>query len=149
MKLGVKALVVYDKKMLLILRDNIPMIPYPNTWNLPGGGVEDGEGADEALRRELMEEISVIPKHIERMGFEQYPDDKAVIRYLIRIDKDEKKRLKLGDEGQEMQFFSIDETIALPLSHYIGNFIRRNEGYLKEIIEENAQIISQKLGLEP
>ncbi|MCR4333966.1 MAG: NUDIX domain-containing protein [Patescibacteria group bacterium] len=149
MDLGAKALVIYDKKLLLVLRDNDPAIPYPNTWNLPGGGVEDGEGPDEALMRELMEEISVVPKRIERIGFEQYSDGKAVVRYLVRLDKDEKERLKLGDEGQEMRFFSIDETVALPFSHYIGNFIRRNAEYLKEIIEENAEIVPQKLGLEP
>lgn len=32
---------------------------YPDTWDFPGGHIEDGEGAGEALARELLEEIGV------------------------------------------------------------------------------------------
>lgn len=32
---------------------------YPNVWDIPGGHVEDGEEPEQALRRELVEEIGV------------------------------------------------------------------------------------------
>lgn len=148
MKIGVKAFVIYEKKVLLILRDNISTIPYPNTWNLPGGGVEEGEDFDTALRRELMEEIDIAPVRIVCAGSQTFSDGKSVVRYFIRLTREEFTQLKLGDEGQEMRFFSLDETGVLPFSPYLGDFISENKNYLKEIIENNVEIVSERLGLE-
>jgi mutator protein MutT len=35
---------------------------YPGTWDLPGGHVEDGELPAQTLRRELFQEIGVVPE---------------------------------------------------------------------------------------
>ena len=43
----------------MVLRDNIPTIAYPNTWNTPGVGIENGESPREAIVRELQEEIDL------------------------------------------------------------------------------------------
>jgi len=48
-----------DGKLLIYLRDDKPTIPFPNHWDLFGGHVEVGETPDEALCRELQEEIGV------------------------------------------------------------------------------------------
>lgn len=32
-----------EDQILLILREDIPTIPYPNMWDLPGGHVEEGK----------------------------------------------------------------------------------------------------------
>ena len=149
MDIGVKAFVVFEGKILLILRDNVPTISYPNFWNLPGGKVEDGEDFDTALRRELVEEIGVIPANIVHMGMEKFEDGKTVIRYLIRLNKKEAEKIKLGDEGQEMKFFGIDEALKLPLPPYLGNFVLKNKEYLKIIVEDEAEIIPEKFGLAP
>jgi len=44
-------------EILLLLRDNKPGIPYPNTWDLPGGHLEEGETPTECLCREMREEL--------------------------------------------------------------------------------------------
>ncbi|WP_240675279.1 NUDIX hydrolase [Cellulomonas endophytica] len=46
-------------RVLLQLRDDIPDIPFPGTWCLPGGHLEPGERPADAAVRELREEMSV------------------------------------------------------------------------------------------
>jgi 8-oxo-dGTP diphosphatase len=48
-----------DGKLLIYLRDDKPTIPFPNHWDLFGGHVEVGETPEQALCRELQEEIGV------------------------------------------------------------------------------------------
>jgi 8-oxo-dGTP pyrophosphatase MutT (NUDIX family) len=55
------AILHQDDKFLMQLRDNIPGILYPGHWGLFGGHIEPGETADQAVRRELMEEIGYVP----------------------------------------------------------------------------------------
>jgi hydrolase, NUDIX family len=49
-RVSVKGL-IYDDGKLLFVRER------SNTWDLPGGGLEHGEGIAEALRRECREEL--------------------------------------------------------------------------------------------
>lgn len=49
---GSRGIMVKDEKVLLILSKH-------NTWFLPGGGIENGESAEDALKRELLEEVNI------------------------------------------------------------------------------------------
>jgi 8-oxo-dGTP diphosphatase len=46
-------------EVLLQLRDDDPALLYPDCWTIPGGHVEPGETPDEAIRRELREEMAL------------------------------------------------------------------------------------------
>lgn len=48
-------------RYLMQIRDDIPDIRHPGALGLFGGAIEPGEEADEAVRRELAEEIAFVP----------------------------------------------------------------------------------------
>lgn len=49
-------------KLLLQLRDDKPSLRFAGHWTTFGGAVEAGESPDEAMRRELLEEIEIAPE---------------------------------------------------------------------------------------
>ena len=60
MKLIAAIILENDKgELLLYLRDDKPDIPFPDHWDLIGGHVEEGETPEEALVREVKEELDI------------------------------------------------------------------------------------------
>ena len=59
------ALLRRDGRWLMQLRDQIPTIVSPGCWGLFGGHLDPGETPEQALRRELVEEISWQPPELE------------------------------------------------------------------------------------
>ena len=56
---GCKIALFCGDKLLTILRDDKSNIPYPNTWELPGGGREGDESPFECAAREVYEELGI------------------------------------------------------------------------------------------
>lgn len=81
------AILYRDGQFLMQLRDNIPTILYPGYWGLFGGHIEPGESPEEAVYRELVEEIGYTATGLTRFG--EYGDDR-VIRHVyqgpLRVD---------------------------------------------------------------
>ncbi len=132
-KLVSKAIVVYKKKVLLLLRDNIPTIHAPNKWSLPGGCGEDKEGPEQTLLRELEEEIGVIPTRFLYRGKSQGRDRAKRCLYFVKLTDEEAGRLRLGDEGQKMEFFSLDQMKNIDLAPKTAFCLKK---YGKEAIED-------------
>jgi 8-oxo-dGTP pyrophosphatase MutT (NUDIX family) len=72
MTLGVRGVVLNEAREVLLVEHT-----YVHGWHLPGGGVERGESAEEALERELVEEAGVklaapaqlVAIHVNRSNF--------------------------------------------------------------------------------
>ncbi len=53
----VSCFIEHDAKILLLLRQDHK--PQPNTWGMPAGKVETGESLEEAILREIEEEVGI------------------------------------------------------------------------------------------
>lgn len=112
-KPGAKAIIVNRGEILLVLRDDIPTIPHPGKWNTPGGGIENGETPKEGLVRELEEEVCLVPSSVIEMGTTTYPDGSVVHRFYVPVTDEERTRIKLGEEGQKICWFTFEQVLHM------------------------------------
>jgi 8-oxo-dGTP pyrophosphatase MutT (NUDIX family) len=107
---SVAIVVLDDARYLMQLRDERPGIFFPGHWGLFGGGVEPGESAEAALRRELLEELGIRigdARYFTRFSFDfSYCGFGPVLRhyYEIRISASDVKSMTLT-EGSELRAF--------------------------------------------
>jgi 8-oxo-dGTP diphosphatase len=101
-------------QVLLQHRDENPYTVFPGHWGLFGGGVEEGESLEEALDREIWEELEYKVQHKELWLIAQ--EARAHFHmFLVPIDVG-LEQLKLH-EGQGFGFFEIQKalnTLLLP-----------------------------------
>ena len=126
MKNGAKAIVLSSDKILLFHRDNIPTIPYPDCWQIVGGGIEENETPEEAAKRELLEEASFVPSNCSYLGKTVGSRGEDVYGFVFFIEKNEEKRFAIGPgEGQEVGFFRLDEALELELTQKTRLFLEK------------------------
>ena len=65
----VAAIILRDSKILGVQRSKGQ---FKDGWEFPGGKVEEGEGVEDALRREIMEELAVQVKIQRHFGHVEY-----------------------------------------------------------------------------
>lgn len=98
-------------EFLLYLRDGKPGIPFPYHWDLIGGHVEEGETPEEALIREVKEEIDfdlkdyTFFKEYLCLEGDAYPNIKYIYSGRIVLPIEEIPLL----EGERLQFFTKEE----------------------------------------
>lgn len=73
------AILYQGDQFLLQLRDDIPTIAWPGHWAFFGGHLDPGESPDDAVYRELREEIGYDAPQLEL--FERVEDD-TVVRHV-------------------------------------------------------------------
>ena len=139
------AFITHNKKILLLHRDNIPTISNPNMWETIGGIVEDGETFDEGVKREIKEETNLEPKNLKFLGKMSLADQETC-RYVVRLEDSELKDIKLGNEGQELRFFSFEELDALPVGENTRHYLSKFSNPVKRLIE-GEDISPTDLGL--
>jgi 8-oxo-dGTP diphosphatase len=104
---------------LLCLRDDKDTIPYPNKWDLLGGGMEAGETARQCIIREIKEEIEFDlrdPTFFKVYDLEDHIEHLFWQRSSLDIAKTPLH------EGQRLQWFSEHEIRARPADEFAFGF---------------------------
>ena len=113
---GCKIALICDGQSLTILRDDKEDIPWPNMWELPGGGREGNETPFECVAREVYEELSIQLSKADVIWFQIYPSmldgNKKSIFLVGRLTQEQFESIIFGDEGQGYKLVSFEEFLT-------------------------------------
>jgi len=121
----VVGLVWNDRHELLFCKMSSKRGVFPEQWGLPGGGVEPNEKIEEALRRELREEIGIEVKNIEPSFFKDgqyektFADGSKQQVYMIFLMFSciaQNEKIKLNDEFSEYRWVKKEDFMTLDLN---------------------------------
>ena len=123
--LTMRGIIKNDDGEILILKRHPKSRTDPDTWELPGGKVENGEFFDEALLREIKQEtyldckvgdLAIAIQH-------DYPF-KRTVQMIMYLD-DVKGEVKISDEHTDARYASIDEIKTLTLSGCLEKVLKK------------------------
>ncbi|WP_294224725.1 NUDIX hydrolase [uncultured Shimia sp.] len=108
---GAKLALLTGDRLVSILRDPDPEIPYPDMWDLPGGGREGTESPEACVLRELKEELSLSLSEADLLWKRQYisdlDGDSTTWFFVAELPDLDINRIRLGDEGQAWRMWDV------------------------------------------
>lgn len=129
---GAKLALFVGSRLVTLLRDDKPDIPWPAHWDLPGGGRENGETGPECILRETREEIGlVIPETTLCWGRLYWRKGLAFWFFAARLPAAAADGICLGDEGQRIDL--IPPRDYLTRDKAIPQFQARLADYLSSV----------------
>ena len=131
---GCKIALICDGQILTLLRDDKPTIPWPNLWDLPGGGREGNESPFECATREVYEELGI---HLDEdclLWSKIYPSvifkDKQSVFMVGQLRQEQFDNITFGNEGQAYKLMLIEEFLKSKQA------VPQLQGRLRNYLEE-------------
>lgn len=105
----VVALPYVGDRVLMQLRDDKPDILFPNYWGFFGGSIERSESAEQAVIREIGEELGFQPEHLHKLGKFSVDDQNGLVSHAFVFPLTVAPEQLELHEGQDMALASLEE----------------------------------------
>lgn len=107
---GAKLAILSRNRIVTILRDDRVDIPWPNHWDLPGGGREGFETPEACVLRETREELGLIlsPSDLHWCASHRARPGRTVWFFVSEQPDFRPEAVRFGNEGQEWRLARID-----------------------------------------
>lgn len=107
---GTKLALFIGPKVLVILRDDFPNIPYPGHWDFPGGARDGDETPEACVMRETWEEVGLHLPASRLICVAEYSRPVGSCWFFAaHLDQAVSAQVQLGDEGQDLKQMSVQE----------------------------------------
>ncbi len=113
---------------------------YPGQWAIPGGGLDEGEKMEEALKREIREEVGLEVEKIKELRFQDdvrikikpgKKPEKLYMIHLVFVCAAVSKEVKMNEEFEGYAWVSLDEGLEYDLNEPTRitlELMRKNNG---------------------
>ena len=143
---GCKIALFCGDKLLTILRDDKASIPWPNMWELPGGGREGDESPFECVAREVYEELGIHLNEDCLLWSKVYPsmlyEGRQSVFMVGQISQEQFDNITFGDEGQGYQLMNVEEFLSS------SQVVPQLQERLRDYLEENYDKTWERAGAE-
>jgi 8-oxo-dGTP diphosphatase len=110
---GSKLAVIAGDRTIIYKRDNIPTIPFPGLWDLPGGGREGCESPLDCALRETHEEFGLHIDATRVCFYRAYPDHRFPMEYsyflVAEVEESTFSNVRFGDEGERWEVATLHD----------------------------------------
>jgi 8-oxo-dGTP diphosphatase len=114
---GAKLALFLGDDLLVIRRDDRPDIPWPDHWDLPGGGREGDESPQECALRETWEEVGLSLRPDDIVWSNSYRRPHGIVWFFAAHRPAGLSRLiRFGSEGQCWQLMRPAEYCDHPMA---------------------------------
>jgi len=107
----VGAIIENDKQEILCALRG-PEMTLPNYWEFPGGKIEQGESKEEALKREIQEELGCVIEVFDHVEDTTYEYEKVIVRLETFMAKISSGTPELTEHA-EIKWISREELPSL------------------------------------
>ena len=133
---GCKIALICEGQILTILRYDKETIPWPNMWELPGGGREGDETPFECVAREVYEELSIQLSKDDVIWSWIYPSmldgNKKSVFLVGQLTQEQFESIIFGDEGQGYKLVSLEEFLTS------DQVVPQLQERVRDYVEENV-----------
>lgn len=139
-KPGVGIVVTTPTQKMLLQKEYRYVIDSSN-WEIPGGGIDEGETPEQAAKRELFEETGIVATELENFGI-SYPlnslNNEVVTIFHTVVEED----VLMADHSEhsefveDRKFFTFDQVLSMIDSNEI---IDANTGHTAQMVIRKLQ----------